>query len=249
MSVSIGTQSLRPILGAHAVRAKPAHGGLYDRHHAALSRIAVGFAAAILLWMPGSRAEAQSNVPTFVSVDQSYGLTTYIKIEIFDGVEGGCWTNATSVESRAKLKFEQNDIRVIDYSPFFTGPFTYRLIVSANGFRSDGGLCVGNAAVQSHFSTQSEYGGANDIPEFSVSVQVVNFESSIVMLNSSTLNGQISDFVDGAVSELVAKVIAGRRESVVQEMKRALPGLQDKPLSASEWREMIDKETKKAKTP
>ncbi len=199
---------------------------------AALNRVlALLFVVVTLTKADTVSAQIISEPTTFLSVEQSYGLTAYVNIEIGDEVVGGCWTNANSVRERARLKFEQNDVDVIDYKPYFTSPFTYYVLIVAVGFRTDSGLCAGFISVENKFISNSRYGEYNNIEKFLVRGLVTNFSRVNVITNSTNFNNQISDFVDRVISELVAKITSARRDPEVQRMKSVLPKFLDTPLT------------------
>lgn len=202
------------------------------------------FAAILFQCLPfaatSATAQRDGETPEYLNLDQSFGLLTYVHIELDDQIEGRCWTNLEAVKSRAKLKFEQNDIQVIDYRPYFSSPFSYTVVISGLGLRTSAEICVGEVSVQSVWRGRLRYGGANNTKEFAVSAVATSYDASSVFVNSSNLNDQISDFVDGAVSELVAKVISARRDPIVKEIKRTQPGFLEKPMSQEEVVKMIE---------
>ncbi len=120
---------------------------------------------------------------------------------------------------------------MIDYKPYFTSPFTYYVLIVAVGFRTDSGLCAGQISVTNKFISNSRYGEYNNIEKFLVRGLVTNFRRMNVITSSTNFNNQISDFVDGAISELVAKITSARRDPEVQRMKSVLPRFLDTPLT------------------
>lgn len=198
----------------------------------------------LLVWAAGFNSDeafAQSSngsSATFYT-KQTLGLTTHVNIVMSDQVTGNCWTNSFSVESRAKLLFEQNGVSVVDYEILLLTPFNYSVVISAFGERTGNGLCYASAQVKTIYYASERYWLKDDDKKFTLLHRVQAFAQTYVAVSSTNLNDQISDFVDGALSELMAKIISARRDPDVQRMKAIFPNYQETPTSREDIVRML----------
>ena len=169
-----------------------------------------------------------------ISYDSVPGFVKYIRLKHDDQVTDNCWTNASSVLARARLRLENNDVHVIDYDPVFPSLFSPFLQISAVGYRT-GGLCVGNVSVQVLYYGNSSYGGLENKPKYWFTAQQVIFTRSSVFSSGKNFNQQIDDFIDGSVSEFLANAVASRRDPIVEEFFQTYPSFGSPPMTQEEW--------------
>ena len=145
------------------------------------------------------------------------GLVKHATLNVYDNVTDNCWTNSGTVESKARLAFEQNQVSVLDFKPAFYGPHVIFVEFDVFGSRAANGMC--SVAAQFEVSTlvHGVVGGYDAVPEHSTSYIAVLATDAILLRNSGNTNEQVKDFYDGTISEYLAKVLAGRREETVSQ--------------------------------
>lgn len=174
----------------------------------------------------------------FLNQIEARGLITTVKIDMSDQVSDGCWTNASAIEAKLRLLFEQNGIIVkLEDLAFLTVPGR-SVYVSVLGYRN-GGTCVAHAQFSVVHWVNSSIGGSNGLPKFTVSGSVVSFEKNSIFTNGANVNQQIQEFVEEAASTFVADILSARRSESVRLFKNTYPNFGQNLATEIEWKKYL----------
>lgn len=131
-------------------------------------------------------------------------------------------------------------MRVLDYEPAFNNWQTPRVVLAALGGRSGNGQCYVSGRFLVYFQSSITLGGTNGGQEFRFPTLATVFETDAVFLNSGNANDQLGDFLNGAASEYLARVISSRRSEQFEAYLEAYPPHNDLPISTADWQEYLD---------
>ncbi|MFC4353034.1 hypothetical protein ACFOW6_15905 [Fodinicurvata halophila] len=181
--------------------------------------------------------ESESTYPTYISLEESLGLIQNVHLEVVDDVEGGCWTNVETVRQKARLAFEQSDIRVYQEPLASTSLFTPKFLINTVGWRTERGTCVGTMNVRSISRVYTELGKQE---EFNVGVNSISFEYQATMTSIDNLNTTILDSTEQATSKFIADIISNSRNKNVSQLLNSFEGIEDaEPLTMKEYKKLI----------
>ena len=178
---------------------------------------------------------------TRISLEESVGLIRAVELEVSDQVDDGCWTNSSAVAARARAELEKAGIAVYTEPLAFNGPFSPALEITLVGFKSGGtnGLCAGYAKVNSYYFDDTELGSlSNTGGVFKVRGVVSSWSKSSLFTSGSTLNAQISEYVQESIDTLVADILSARRSEGVKALINVWNN--DPPMTQKEWDEFIE---------
>lgn len=178
---------------------------------------------------------------TRISLEESVGLIRAVQLEVSDQVDGGCWTNSSAVAARARAELEKAGIAVYEEPLAFYGPFSPVLEIAVLGFKSGGnnGICAGYAKVNSYYFDESELGSlANTGNIFKVSGVVSSWSTGSLFTSGSTLNAQVSEYVQESIDTLIADILSSRRSDEVKELIKVWNN--DPPMTRREWDEYLE---------
>lgn len=184
-------------------------------------------------------AQTENN-PIHLSGEDASGLVRYTRLFTTDEVDGDCWTNSNSVESKIRLLFEQNDVQVLDYTPAFLNAVTVSTNASAFGFRANSGLCVVSARLQVQTYVYPTYGGYEGGQEYSTEYQAILHHQASVFSSGSNVNAQLTDFFEGAAASFMADVLSARRSGKVRGYFDTYPAALNEPMSLEKWNELVN---------
>ena len=198
------------------------------------------FLAGLLTLISCASANAQDRDLRFIERQDVLGMVRFARVAFSDQIDGSCWTNVASVESRVRLLLQQNDVQVLDESIAFEDVISPRLHVTGVGFRNGAGTCAASVTVSLEARVGSRFGGSDGIPEFHFSTNSVLFTDLSVFTAGTNLNDVINDFVTGSVSELLVRILSGRRDPIVRELFLTLPNLLEEPMTSEAFRQFLE---------
>ncbi|HAR50674.1 MAG TPA: hypothetical protein DCS45_02200 [Roseovarius nubinhibens] len=173
-----------------------------------------------------------------MSQDEALGLITTVNIDVSDEVSDRCWTNASSIEAKLRLLFEQNEIKVEKDELAFLVAAARSVSVRAWGYRT-GSVCVVGATFALRHWASSNMGGIDGLPEFSASGLVVAFSNSAVLSSKVNANQQLMEFFESNATNLVADIISARRSDVIRLFKNTYPHYGQEIPTQKEWEEYL----------
>ncbi|WP_141440130.1 hypothetical protein [Vreelandella titanicae] len=182
---------------------------------------------------------AQEQPVRYIGVDDSLGLLHNVHVNVFDDVDGGCWTNVDAVENRVISKLEQAGVRTYDEHLAFYNGFSALLSVSALGYRDGSSTCIGYLTYDIKKLADTEFNRANDEP-FSVKVVGVIYEKGQLLSGGGNLNDRLLSQVDSWTDELIAKIYKGRRQGDVAHLIEAMQDLTEEPLTEVRFQELLE---------
>jgi hypothetical protein len=178
---------------------------------------------------------------TRISLEESVGLIRAVELEVSDQVDGGCWTNSSAVAARVRAELEKAGIAVYEEPLAFYGPFSPSLRIAVLGFKSGGanGICAGYAKVEAYYIDDTELGSlANTGKVFRVRGVVSSWNTASLFTSGSTLNAQISEYVQESIDTLIADVLSARRIEGVKELIDVWD--KDPPMTRKQWDEYLE---------
>lgn len=191
------------------------------------------FLLMIVVMLP-TNSVAQSS-PIFFNAPLSLGLITQVYLVVSDQITENCWTNADNIKANVRLKFEQNDIEVLQYEPSFLTVFHPSVFITGYGLRAKNGRCIGNASFKVLYFFQAAYNDPRTVSnDYIITGNSVPFEKRVIFAAPRNLNNQFSTFFDTASSELIADILTARRNKIIVNFKQVFPSLADKPMSMDE---------------
>lgn len=164
----------------------------------------------------------------FLSEKQQLGLISHINLSISDQVTGGCWLNSSTVKSKTRLSFEQNNIKVS------SSPFRYNSVnnpvvtLKVLGYKINGG-CVVTTSIDVQHVSGALMGGQKNNETFYLSKFVSSWQKSSLMSGTSPMDDRIDSYFEGYVSELIADIIVARRDPLIRSLIESFPALSDEP--------------------
>lgn len=169
-------------------------------------------------------AWAASLVPTLaeecttIDYRNTAGLVRWANLKVSDSVEGGCWTNASSIESKLRLMFEQSDVPLIaDVKT--SSPFAVAVVASAYGARRSG-TCVVSASFDVMGWAYAVLGDTDPMEERFVAPLLASFHGrDYVAVSSSNTNGLLTEFFEEQAATFLADVLAGRRDPDIERFE------------------------------
>ena len=142
---------------------------------------------------------------------QTWGFINEAMLVVRDAVKGGCWTNVKQVEQNARLKLEQSGIAVAPEIKRLDPRLPQAAIIIVGQGWKEGDGCVGQIYFQIIRKHIQQY--ANVF--FDITEELMN--DSFLATCPTTLNEQISSFVDQEIAEFAADVIKYRRDPDVRK--------------------------------
>jgi len=185
----------------------------------ACSKFALGIFSIFAFTHPAS-----SETDSRITSSEALGLISTVNINVSDDVSDGCWTNASSIEAKLRLLFEQNEIIVEREELAFLTVAARLVFVVATGYRLNG-ICVASASFELRHWATSSLGGYDNLPEFLTSGLVVSVENGVILANRVNVNQQLQDFVEASAANLVADILSARRSDAVRFFKNTYPRL------------------------
>lgn len=176
----------------------------------------------------------------FISPPVDLGLVSFVAISIDDQVSDGCWTNAENIKSNLRLKFEQNDIETIKYKMYSSDPFHPIVLLRVVGGNPYNKFCVGYASIEVGYGSYSIYGSRENNNRYTLFNSSRKFDNGALFTSGKKLNSQLSKFFDANSSELIADIIAGRRDLKVKAFRSEYPTLFEKPISQVDYDKKIE---------
>lgn len=178
---------------------------------------------------------------TRISIEESVGLIRAVELDVSDQVDGGCWTNGSAVAARVRAELEKAGIAVYEEPLAFYGPFSPTLEIVVLGFKSGGstGVCAGSVKVNTYYFDDTELGSLANIGRiFGVRGVVSSWSKSALFTSGSTLNGQVSEYVQESVDTLIADILSARRSEGVKELINLWN--KDPPMTLKEWDKYLE---------
>lgn len=170
---------------------------------------AIVFSAFILNVVFAAESLAQNADKDPIAINDLLGLVSRVDLVVDDQVSDGCWTNSSTVKSKVQLIFEQSNIPVQEYALHLV--WQPQVTLFALGGRSGNGMCAVTASLQVYAWSAAR------LPTFEsellTTVTLASFSDTGIFTNSSNANGQLTDFFEGAASELAANIISARRSA------------------------------------
>lgn len=185
----------------------------------------------------------ESGPTTSMPWESNLGLIKNVTLNLNDDVTDECWTNADLIRSNTFLSFEQNDIFVPDYDVAFYNYNTAEGLIDAFGYRTASGICAVSAQFRIQTISSDTIGGYGSKEAFHFEHLAVLFEKNAIFTSSTTVNLQLKDFYEGAVSEFLARSISQRRNADFKRYLSIYPASGEIPMSREQWRQMIDEFT------
>jgi len=169
----------------------------------------------------------EERMPTLIERPEVFGLVQDVYIEFSDQAVNNCWTSASTLKSKAKLIFEQSNIPVMEEADAFMTAFHPTISLTVLGQRDARG-CWGFVSANFYVFESIEYGSmlVNDDVEshyYTNFYPLSLYEQQSAIISPSNFNQQVTDFFEGFVSEVAAKVIAGRRKPVIKNILEQYP--------------------------
>lgn len=187
----------------------------------------------------GQQISDENRVSTMVNHSDIFGLIQDVYLDISDQALNNCWTSSATLKSKAKLIFEQSDIPVIEEPSAFPSTFHPNIRLVVIGRRGPMG-CWGSIHATVKIYERIEYGDQlakdGDVPHYYTGLYPVNLYSQKgVNISPDNFNKEVMEFFEGFVSEVAAKIIAGRRKSVAKNILERYPHYKMR-ISESEYK-------------
>lgn len=193
----------------------------------------------VVLSLISGAAYSQDSVPNYIEFGDELGIIKNIHLVVHDEVSDSCWTNSSSILSRVRLIFEQSDIATSDERFAFFGGAAVGGELVAFGHRTASGICVVSAEFKIMTQIYQRVGGFEGRPVYYFGYWSTIHSSKYVVSSSVNVNGQLTDFFEGAASEVVADIISARREDDIKSFFSDFPNYGADPMTSSEFEEFL----------
>lgn len=191
-----------------------------------------------LFFLAPTLVKSQENY-VWLSVQESFGLISHARVIVNDQIDGNCWTNFSSIASKAKLEFERSNVKIYDYEPASRSIFNPDIYLHGLGYRTESGLCVGAAKINVIFNPNTNASIADTDISYTFSIVGESYESWLIASSLGNLNQQFENFFEGEVAEIASKIISQRRVSNVKFILDRLPTPRQDPMSQQAWNDII----------
>jgi hypothetical protein len=173
-----------------------------------------------------------------IPYDAVIGLISAVELRTHDQVEDGCWTNVSAVSARVRAELERAEVPVYQEPLSSNWLLTPVLELSALGYRTPSGHCLGTISIKLRYTANYEMGSLAFTQKiYSIPLWAVMWENRYLVSGGQSLNSQFLEVAQEFADLLTADIIQARREPAIAPMRDQWRD--HAPMTQSAFDEMI----------